>query len=82
MALESHQPAGCRHDIVIARQHQESRACQRRIGIHANHALEGSPAEAGFGDRSDHAFADTGAQTVTALTPAGAYAQLNLRVLR
>ncbi|WP_300618538.1 penicillin-binding protein 1C [Dokdonella sp.] len=30
----------------------------------------------------EHAFADKGAQTVTALTPAGSYAQLNLRVLR
>jgi penicillin-binding protein 1C len=30
----------------------------------------------------EYAFADTGAQTVTALTAAGAYAQLNLRVLR
>jgi penicillin-binding protein 1C len=29
-----------------------------------------------------HAFADTGPQTITALTPAGAYAQVAIRVLR
>ncbi|MDR3388313.1 MAG: penicillin-binding protein 1C [Rudaea sp.] len=29
-----------------------------------------------------HAFADTGVQTITALTPAGAYSQVQIRVLR
>jgi penicillin-binding protein 1C len=29
-----------------------------------------------------HAFADVGPQTITALTPAGAYSQVNIRVLR
>jgi penicillin-binding protein 1C len=29
-----------------------------------------------------HAFADAGPQTITALTPAGAYSQIDIRVLR